>query len=153
LKYYLQCKRRFEVEYGGVLPYIIKERLQWKPAKDGTIQPIDPDFLGNKLDIKILCNDFPYGVEEGIIHVVVWSKAKIPIASPDGDITDESRQQIDVYIKKTFEEYLGLSRDDILWFKNWAALQSVRALDHFHVLLNRPSKEKLDKLIGTPGMF
>lgn len=150
LLYYLQCKQRYQEEYGGVLPFIIKERLQWD-AVDGEIIPSNETFLGDKSDIKILYNDFPYGLEDKIVHVVVWSKAKIPNQPPKGDLTPESRKQINDYVVATFQNHLSMPAENILWFKNWAALQSVRAIDHFHVLLRNPPADKLQALIGTSG--
>jgi hypothetical protein len=29
----------------------------------------------------------------------------------------------------------------VIWFKNWAALKSVRAVEHFHVMLFDPDAE------------
>lgn len=151
---YLKCKQKFQEEYGGVLPYIMKERLHWEAdSETGEVIPKNPRYFGDSEDVKILYNDFPYGLEPQIVHVVVWLKAKIPTIPPHGDISTETRQEIEDYVVRTFQDHLNMSRDNILWFKNWAALQSVRALDHFHVLLNGPSKEKLGSLINTSGFL
>lgn len=151
---YLQCKQRYQREYGGVLPFIIQERLKWEAdPESGEIVPKNRRYFGDGSDIKILYNDFPYGVEPQIVHVVVWFKAKIPTIPPDGDISPETRQEIEEYVVRTFQDYLEMPRDQILWFKNWTALQSVRALDHFHVLLNNPPMDKLGSLIETCGIL
>jgi hypothetical protein len=60
---------------------------------------------------------------------------------------------IESYVHQTFVRGLGLSSDDVLWFKNYAALQSVRELEHFHVLLNNVADGKLDSLLGASGSY
>lgn len=92
-------------------------------------------------------NDFPYGFEEGIIHIVVWTKISVPkLDSGLADITPEARQTIQHFVDSTFKEALSMDSSDILWFKNWAALMSIRDLDHFHVLLNKPPVD--DRLLN-----
>ena len=53
-------------------------------------------------DIKILLNDWPYGIDEDIVHIVVWTKFKFEEQPGDGDLTPSSRKQIDDYITQTF---------------------------------------------------
>lgn len=36
-------------------------------------------------------------------------------------------------------------KERVLWFKNWVSLQSVRGVDHVHVLVRDAPKELLDK--------
>jgi hypothetical protein len=133
------------------LNYIIQERLKWG-KEDGSNSPASNTFLGSPKDIKILQNDFPYGVDRGIVHLVVWSKARIPQDST-GRLTEDSAKMIESYVHQTFVRGLGLSSDDVLWFKNYAALQSVRELEHFHVLLNNVADGKLDSLLGASGSY
>lgn len=45
----------------------------------------------------------------------------------------ETRQQIDDYVDKTFVPRCG--KENVIWFKNWAALKSIHAVEHFHVML------------------
>lgn len=145
----MRSKKDFQRKYGGVLNYIIRERLKWH-TEDGVIVPACETFLGSPHDVKILPNDFPYGLDDGIKHLVVWSKAKIPQDST-GRITSEGAAMIEKYVAETFVKGLNMSADNVLWFKNYAALQSVRELEHFHVLLRDPSEEDLSRLIGTSG--
>ncbi|CAN6646925.1 hypothetical protein TRVA0_022S00606 [Trichomonascus vanleenenianus] len=154
LKYYLECKHRYRLEYGGVLPYIVLEKLRWASSSTeiDTIMPANEECLEEESDVKILFNDFPYGVEPHIKHMVVWSKSPIP-ADEEGKLTPEAFDKIDSYVKRTFIDNLGMKREDVLWFKNWKALQSVRALEHFHVLLNNPPMDKVGALVDGPGIL
>lgn len=120
-------------------------------------------------DYAVLVNDWPYGFVEGIRHLVVWSKT--PIATEDvqrgGDLTEESRRVIEGFVERVFvrgleEEEEGdggggggdggkegegkdSARDRVLWFKNWVGLQSVRGVDHVHVLVKGVSDEMIAK--------
>jgi hypothetical protein len=58
-----------------------------------------------------------------------------------GDLTDESRGLVVEFVRKVFIERLnekyggGNGEQRVLWFKNWVALQSIRTLEHLHVLV------------------
>ncbi|OKL62987.1 hypothetical protein UA08_01785 [Talaromyces atroroseus] len=98
-------------------------------------------------DYRVLRNDWPYGLTPDITHVVVWSKTPIATKPENGDVTDESRAFIEGFVDRTFVQRLqkepgfeqmnkdAIRREHVLWFKNWTALQSVRSLEHFHILL------------------
>jgi hypothetical protein len=34
----------------------------------------------------------------------------------------------------------------VIWFKNWASLKSIHAVEHFHVMLFDPSPEFIDRV-------
>lgn len=63
-------------------------------------------------------------------------------------MTDESRRVIKDYVKKTFVDRLDGDEGRVLWFKNWVQLQSVRALEHVHVLVRNASGEDLEHWTG-----
>jgi hypothetical protein len=60
-----------------------------------------------------------------------------------GDVTAESKRVIEEFVERQFvftlakEETIGVddARKRIMWFKNWVSLQSVRGVDHVHVLV------------------
>jgi hypothetical protein len=87
-------------------------------------------------DYRVLINDWPYGFAPGITHIVVWSRTPIPTDDTVGDMTPESRKMVAEFIKQYFVDSLGPGGEDrVMWFKNWVALQSVRTVDHVHVLV------------------
>ena len=67
-------------------------------------------------------------------------------------MTDESRELINAFVQRTFMERLkGVHADPaehVLWFKNWAALQSVEALDHVHILVRDVPEDVLVEWTG-----
>lgn len=100
----------------------------------------------DKSDYSILINDWPYGLTSDITHIVVWSRTIIDTDSGNGDMTAESREVVSNFVKRVFVEKLGLEGEaKVLWFKNWVALQSVRALEHIHVMVKDASKELLEE--------
>ena len=134
--------------------YISQERLHWGQAVSSGASlsdskspaPRNPVPFADGEDYKILCNDWPYGCDPGIHHLVVWMKTKIPVNPDDGRLTESSKAMIDAFVVKVFVEPLYQvheRKDQVLWFKNWTALQSVAALEHFHVLVRDVSNEML----------
>lgn len=55
-------------------------------------------------DLKIIYNDWPYGIDKSIVHLCVWTKFPLDVdeADPNGDLTPEMREKIDKYVDKTF---------------------------------------------------
>lgn len=163
LRNYLRWKHWVEETRtrAGVLEFLVVERLHWVDearSSDTVLEvtpPANPVFMANvREDLKILKNDFPYALAPGIVHVVVWTKAKIPVAE-NGDVTEEARTLIQKYVDSTFTDLFASTaeaKDGILWFKNWAALQSIPALAHFHVLLHNPDMRRLEQLYNTGGI-
>ncbi|KAK6341171.1 hypothetical protein TWF696_008257 [Orbilia brochopaga] len=132
LRRYLDWGQQTRQEYGSVLRYILQRRLFWE---EGNIVPKSDIPFAEEEDTRILFNDWPYGLADGIVHIVVWTKAAIPI-DDSGDITPASRTLIVDFVNRVFVTGLGLPAEKVLWFKNWAALQSVRTVEHIHVLVD-----------------
>lgn len=123
-------------EYGSVLNFVQQERLRWSSVEPSS----DPPFNDTN-DYKILYNDWPYGIDRDITHLVVWTKFLLEDDPTTGFLTPNSHKMIDNFVTRTFCSEAGMQRDDVIWFKNWKSLKSVHALEHFHVMLYRaPAK-------------
>ncbi|KAF2124390.1 hypothetical protein P153DRAFT_370834 [Dothidotthia symphoricarpi CBS 119687] len=96
-------------------------------------------------DVKILYNDWPYGIDPAIIHLVVWTKFELEDDPETGVSTPESRKQIDEYVTRVF----GGREGDVVWFKNWKSLKSVHAVEHFHVMLYKPDAEFVREITNS----
>jgi len=153
LRRYIAWSQDIKARYGGITAFVVKERLQWTPLSSS--DPSEPPTFAfkaavpfaNEDDSQILLNDWPYGLADGIRHFCVWSKTPIATDPETGDVTDESRRLIKEFVDKTFSRPLdgvfgtGKGHEHVLWFKNWVALQSVRGVDHIHVLVkDAPAK-------------
>ncbi|KAK3953192.1 hypothetical protein QBC32DRAFT_122643 [Pseudoneurospora amorphoporcata] len=142
---------------GGVKEFILRERLKWHddvPAEEQGGDDDDEVVVGTEEekkkkgfyegceergDVKILCNDWPYGIDERIVHLVVWTKFELEDDPATGDLTEKARGEIDEYVKRTFGG--RVPGENIIWFKNWAHIKSVKAVEHFHVMLFDPDPE------------
>lgn len=145
--------------YGSITAYMCAERLRWTPLPDFSAEtgPVfdyrDPTPFAHPGDFKILRNDWPYGsFEPDITHLIVWSKPRIQIDPESGLVTPESKQLIEAFVKRTFVARLEQDRpqaiESLLWFKNWGALQSVRGLEHIHVLLRDVPDKMIEEFTG-----
>ncbi|KAL7273903.1 hypothetical protein RUND412_003212 [Rhizina undulata] len=146
LKRYIDWGNKIRGEYGSIQAFVLKERLGW-----ANLTAENPIPFASEADTKILINDWPYGIAPEILHLVVWTKAKIPIvedpAHPDaGDITPEARRLINDFVTKTFTDHLGA--ENVLWFKNWASIQSVRSVEHLHVLVRGATDDFILSVVG-----
>jgi hypothetical protein len=132
-------------QYGSITNYILQHRLPWGPPPFKYISSVP---FHNMEDYKILINDWPYGLTPDTTHIVVWSKTPIPTDEKTGDVTAESRRIIQDFVDRTFVTRLGGDSYRVMWFKNWVQLQSVRALEHVHVLVKDANKKDLEFWTG-----
>lgn len=137
LKYIFQLKQH----YGSVLSFVQHQRLHWEEA----VPSAEPPFT-NPADFKVLYNDWPYAIDPDITHLVVWTKFILVDDATTGQLTREWHDMIDRYVVQTFCVQGGLSRDRVIWFKNWKSLKSVHALEHFHVMVYKASSAFLQQI-------
>ncbi|KAI4740693.1 hypothetical protein E4T50_08884 [Aureobasidium sp. EXF-12298] len=130
LRRYKAYVARLKQQYGSVMNFVMAERLRWQD-----LVPQGEPF-SNPNDIKILLNDWPYGIDSRIVHLVVWVKFQLEEDAISGDLTDAARRQLDLYVDQTFRDHVGAG--NCIWFKNWASLKSIHAVEHFHVMLFNP---------------
>lgn len=164
MKKYNSFKKMLKDEGIDMTSRIVVEQLHWLPPSTSIrtpsneivekIKPKDSTPFANEDDITIVTNSFPYYLEDGLVHLCAWVKFPMP---PDpkselGDISDEMKRLVNLYVKKTFVDHLGLSNDKVLWFKNWAALQSIKTIPHIHVILDHPNPKKVQALLQTGGI-
>lgn len=64
-------------------------------------------------DIKILYNDWPYGIDKSIVHLVVWTKFVLEDDPETDDLTPKMRKDIDEYVDGTFRS--RVPPDKVSW--------------------------------------
>ena len=152
LKGYEAWKTGTMAAYGTVENYILRERLGWSlPIVPASVEPfLDP------MDWKCLKNDFPYAVEDGITHLVVWTKHPLVLPSTepsapstssntmadktDGQTSGITTPQLEDFIYRRL--FRDVERENIQYFTNPPSLKSIHNLEHFHVLLKDQEWEK-----------
>lgn len=139
--------------------FILQKRVCWTDAEPASLESGSPAFLRVKDsapfahpdDYRILVNDWPYGLARGITHICVWLKVRLPVDDVQGDLTPEGRALVDEFVNATFVDSFGVrGKDQVIWFKNWTGLQSVRGLEHVHVLVRDIPQEALDRVVERP---
>ncbi|KAH0033400.1 hypothetical protein KCU78_g2499, partial [Aureobasidium melanogenum] len=65
LRRYKAYTAKLKEQYGSVMNFVMTERLRWQD-----LVPQGEPF-SNPDDIKILLNDWPYGIDTRIVHLVV----------------------------------------------------------------------------------
>ena len=161
LRRYAKWSAEIKARYGTIPNYILRERLHWDTLPSSTPQT-GPLFevksgtpFADLYDYKILPNDWPYGLMPGIIHIIVWLKNRLESEPSKGDMTPKSRQQVEDFVERTFTDrvkHLPGEPEKVLWFKNWAALQSVPGLEHVHVLIRDVPEDVILEWTGGETM-
>jgi hypothetical protein len=135
LRRYMKWTADTKAEYGGITNFLIAHRLP-KAWGSPPFKPVSDTPFAEPSDYRVLINDWPYGFVPGITHIVVWSRTPIATDNTVGDMTLDSKRTVDEFIKRYFIDSLGPDGEDrVIYFKNWVALQSVRTVDHVHVLV------------------
>ncbi|KAF3764948.1 hypothetical protein M406DRAFT_331264 [Cryphonectria parasitica EP155] len=133
LRRYREFVWRLSRAKGGVMGHMLNERLHWTlPLVPQGSRP----FVCEE-DFKILWNDWPYGIDRRIVHLVVWTKFELRDDA-------ETRCEIGRFIDRTFLPVV--TRDKLIWFKNPPSLKSVHSVEHIHVMLFDPDLELINRL-------
>ncbi|KAJ2990615.1 hypothetical protein NUW58_g2856 [Xylaria curta] len=125
LRRYLEFNWKLKQEYGSVMNFILSQRLRW----DVPLMPKGKPFECDE-DIKILWNDWPYGLDKKIVHIVVWTKFDLEDDPATDDLTPKARTEIDAFVLKTFG----------------SRVPSDHAVEHFHVMLYDPDPAFIDEI-------
>ncbi|KAI1180157.1 hypothetical protein F4777DRAFT_531210 [Nemania sp. FL0916] len=145
LRRYMTWTTETKAEYGSMTNYILAHRLP-KTWGSPPFTPASSVPFDDESDYRVLINDWPYGLAPDITHIVVWSRTLIATDPETGDMTSDSRQTVADFVKRFFVDKLGPGGEaKVLWFKNWVALQSVRSLEHIHVMVRDVSRDLLDE--------
>lgn len=99
LRRYLAYNWQIKQEYGSVMQFVLSQKLGWQHP----VRAEAPPFKSPN-DLKVKWNDWPYGIDERIVHLVVWTKFDLEEDPITGDLTDAARKEIDDYVKRTFCE-------------------------------------------------
>ncbi|KIE03233.1 hypothetical protein MAJ_00747, partial [Metarhizium majus ARSEF 297] len=121
-------------QHGSVASFILQERLRWQAP----VQPRGYPFQYAE-DVKILWNDWPYGLDKRVVHLVVWTKFELEANQTSGDLTDKAKAEVDAFVTRTFRT--RVPAENVVWFRNWAALKSIHAVEHFHVMMYDPDPD------------
>ena len=97
LRRYIAFNAQLRASHGSVTNFLLSERLGW------TV-PLEPKggLFEYEEDVKILLNDWPYGIDPRIVHLLVWTKFPFEEDPGTGDLTDATREAIDCYVTKVF---------------------------------------------------
>ncbi|OAX79970.1 hypothetical protein ACJ72_05709 [Emergomyces africanus] len=140
LRRYLEYIAKIKATYGSVMNFVVQKRLGWV----GDLAPRGTRPFEHPDDIKIVYNDWPYGVENDIVHLVVWTKFELEDDPATDDLTPRMRKEIDEFVGETFRSRMPAEK--VIWFKNWKSLKSVHAIEHFHVMLHQPDPTFLHEI-------
>jgi hypothetical protein len=159
---YLRWSFKTKKAYGSITNFVVQERLAWTPRDVN--QPVTAHSFTHhssvpfedRRDYAILLNDWPYGFEPGIKHILVWSRTPIAVDDTRGDVTVESKHIIEDFVERhfvcTLAKEASVSVDEarkrVMWFKNWVSLQSVRGVDHVHVLVKHAPEPLLEEWLA-----
>ena len=129
-----------------------------EPGKPGLrFQVVNPEPFASVQDYKILLNDWPYGLEPGITHLVVWLKQRLETdPKRGGDLTTVARRQVEAFVQNVVQNQVDRfqptdNTDRVQWFKNWTTIQSVPGLEHIHVLIRDVGNELVAGLTARPA--
>ena len=147
LKAYLAWTAYVKAKFGSATQYLLQQRLLWTPLSDTGVFKFELKSetpFEDPADYKIIMNDWTYAVTPGIKHIVVWSKKPLPV-DREGALTTEGRKLVKEFVHREFRQKVGEEKEGekVQWFKNTTNLQSVRSLEHVHVLVRGADEEVL----------
>lgn len=105
LRRYLEYCHAIKSEHGSVMRYMLDVRLRWTEA-DLAAGAKDASFAEED-GVKVLVNDWPYGIDEKIVHLVVWTKFALEDDPDTGDTREDVKREIDGWVDERFGKRCG----------------------------------------------
>lgn len=103
LRRYLEYNAKLRRDYGSVMDFVLTQRLGWEaPVRSSTGTTTPGQLFDVEEDVKILWNDWPYGIDPRIVHLVVWTKFDLEEDPVTTDLTDRARQEIETFVQHKF---------------------------------------------------
>jgi hypothetical protein len=102
LRRYLAYNWDLKQQYGSVMEFVLQKRLGWSLPIAAEGRPFEKGE-----DIKVLWNDWPYGIDARIVHLVVWTKFVLEDDPVTDDLTERARSEIDAYVDEVFGRRVG----------------------------------------------
>jgi len=111
LRRYFTYNYQLKQKYGSVMEFVLKERLGWTLPIKAEGKPFEDEN-----DVKVLWNDWPYGIDEKIVHLVVWTKFELEDDPETDDLTDRARAEIEGFVEERFGRRCGKENVSIFLF-------------------------------------
>lgn len=161
---YRAHKKMLEEKHIVMIDHILG-KLNWDLAEleqlNNETYPSNEDKLHASFSkeelFKLLPNDFPYMFDPNIIHLLVWSKIRLPIYLDDhtevsmekhNDVlptmNPSMKAKIEAFLAKTLKKQGLEPGTDYDWFINYTNLQSIKAISHIHLLIKCKSASSED---------
>ena len=103
-------------------PDIQTKYLQHKKINSPLMPHIVEKYLQNKKWV-IVDNEFPYYMDDGIHHKILWISPQIT----------KNKQQIDKIIRSYTKMY---HYDQYIYFENPTETRTIHGITHYHILIN-----------------
>ena len=88
--------------HGSVAAFVLRERLAWPEP----VAPSDPRPFACPDDVRVLANDWPYGLDPRAVHLVVWTRFALDAHPRTGELADDARAAVDAWVSATFRSHL-----------------------------------------------
>jgi hypothetical protein len=102
LRRYIAFNHDIRKKFGSVMNFILQKKLGWEHP----IEPSGAPPFENPEDWRVQWNDWPYGLDPKIVHLVVWTKFAFEEDASLGDLTPAGRKAIDDFVEKRFRSVL-----------------------------------------------
>ncbi|KAI1003095.1 hypothetical protein K3495_g5108 [Podosphaera aphanis] len=142
LRRYLEHNAQLSQRHGSILAYILSQQLGWREGERPSGGPFE-----QASDWKVLLNNWPYELEPDIVHLVVWTKFSLDEDEDTGDLTWEAKVTVQRFVDATFGSQVG--EENVVWFRNWRSLKSIRGVEHIHVMLHKPDPNFVREITAT----
>lgn len=95
-----------------MMEFILSERLEW--CVEDLVSGKGKGMFAKEGDLRILWNDWPYGLDERIVHLVVWTKFELEEDVRTGDLRGSVRGEIEGFVERVFGRRVGAENVSIL---------------------------------------
>ena len=105
-----------------------KEDSKIIKANGGAFKHLTKKYLSNGYDYNMTLNNYPYYMEDGVVHYVIWFKG-------DKFCRYNNSSAIENIVRDFIDRNDINSRNDYVYYQNIEELRSIPSIPHLHVFI------------------
>jgi hypothetical protein len=89
-------------KWGSLTTFVLEERLHWRHIHTSREISLSGQRFDNPKNVAVKKNDWPYGIDKRITHLVVWTAFTLREEAATGRLTESGKLELEEYVDRVF---------------------------------------------------
>jgi Protein of unknown function (DUF3605) len=102
-------------KWGSITAFVLEERLHWRHIDTSREISLSGQRFENPKNVAVKKNDWPYGIDKRITHLVVWTTFALREEATTGRLTETGKLELEQYVDRVFR--IRVPNHDVSYFR------------------------------------